>query len=324
MTDPIPYVREPEPVHGRAVWVSPLVRRIVARNPSKFTYHGTGTYIVGRGEVAVIDVGPALSVHVDAVAAALEPGERITHLPVTHTHSDHSPAASIMHERTGAPTYGFGPHGPVAADDPTDVIVFGDDEADGRTMLANERPANELREGADTDFVPNVVLAHGDRLMADGWTLRAVHTPGHTSNHLCFELVEERTLFTGDHVMGWSTTVIAPPDGSLAAYLASLRLLLDRDDLLYRPTHGAPITEPHALVRAYLTHRQERTEQIVAALAHGPATIAAMVPVIYASVSKALWRPAAASMYAHLLLLIESGHVVADEAGRCSTRFRLR
>jgi glyoxylase-like metal-dependent hydrolase (beta-lactamase superfamily II) len=323
MATSIPYVTESEPVHGRAVWVSPLVRRIVAHNPSKFTYHGTGTYIVGRGEVAVIDVGPALEAHVDAVVAALEPGERITHLPVTHTHSDHSPAASIMHERTGAPTYGFGPHGPVAADDPTDVIVFGDDEADGKATVTG-RSVNELREGADTDFAPDVVLSDGDQLAGDGWTLRAVYTPGHTSNHLCFALVEERTLFTGDHVMGWSTTVIAPPDGNLAAYLASLRLLLDRDDLLYRPTHGAPITEPHTLVRAYLTHREERTAQIVAALADGPATIAALVPLIYASVSKALWRPAAASMYAHMLQLIDSGDVVADEPGRCSTRFRLR
>jgi glyoxylase-like metal-dependent hydrolase (beta-lactamase superfamily II) len=323
MAPPIPYVRESEPVHGRAVWVSPLVRRIVARNPSKFTYHGTGTYIVGRGEVAVIDVGPALEAHVAAVMAALEPGERITHLPVTHTHSDHSPAASIMHERTGAPTYGFGPHGPVAADDPTDVIVFGDAEADGKATVTG-RSVNELREGADTDFAPDVVLSDGDQLAGDGWTLRAVYTPGHTSNHLCFALIEERTLFTGDHVMGWSTTVIAPPDGNLAAYLASLRLLLDRDDLLYRPTHGAPITEPHALVRAYLTHREERTEQIVAALADGPATIAALVPLIYESVSKALWRPAAASMYAHILQLIDSGDVIADEPGRCSTRFRLR
>jgi glyoxylase-like metal-dependent hydrolase (beta-lactamase superfamily II) len=324
MATPIPYVRESEPVHGRVEWVSPLVRRIVAGNSSKFTYHGTGTYIVGRGEVAVIDVGPAIDAHVDAVLAALEPGERITHLPVTHTHTDHSPAASVMHERTGAPAYGFGPHGMVPPDDPSDVVVFGDDEADGKARVTSARSADELREGADTNFVPDVVLAHGDQVVGDGWTLRAVHTPGHTSNHLCFELVEERTLFTGDHVMGWSTTVIAPPDGNLAAYLASLRLLLDRDDLLYRPTHGAPVTEPHALVRAYLTHREERTEQIMAALAHGPATIATLVPVIYASVSKALWRPAAASMYAHILQLIETGDVVADEPGRCSTRFSLR
>lgn len=323
MATPIPYVRESEPVRDSAVWVSPLVRRVVAANPSKFTYHGTGTYIVGRGDVAVIDVGPAIDAHVDAVLAALEPGERITHLPVTHTHTDHSPGASVMHVRTGAPTYGFGPHGAVPADDPSDVIVFGDDEADGKVRVATSRLADELREGADIQFVPTIALGHGDQLTGDGWTLRAVHTPGHTSNHLCFELVEERTLFTGDHVMGWSTTVIAPPDGSLAAYLASLRLLLDRDFLLYRPTHGAPITEPHALVRAYIAHREERTQQIVDVLARGPATIASLVPVIYSSVSKALWRPAAASMYAHLLQLIESGVVVADEPGRCSTRFAL-
>jgi glyoxylase-like metal-dependent hydrolase (beta-lactamase superfamily II) len=320
----IPYVRETEPIYGKAEWVSPLVRRVVAHNPSKFTYYGTGTYLVGRGNVAVIDAGPPLSAHVDAIMAALEPGEHITHLPVTHTHTDHSPAAAMVREHSGARTFGFGPHGPVPADDPTDIILFGDDEADGLKRSVSNRPADELREGADTEFAPDVVLADGDMVAGDGWTLRAIHTPGHTSNHLCFELVEERTLFTGDHVMGWSTTVIAPPDGNLAAYLASLRLLLDRDDLLYRPTHGAPITEPQAFVAACLSHREERTRQILETLAHGPATIAELVPVIYASVAKTLWRPAAASMHSHLLQLLESGAVLADEPSRRTTRFRLR
>lgn len=320
----IPYVRETEPIYGKAEWVSPLVRRVLARNPSKFTYHGTGTYLVGRGEVAVIDAGPPIVAHVAAITAALEPGERITHLPVTHTHTDHSPAAAMVRERTGAPTFGFGPHGPVPHEDPTDIILFGDDEADGLNRPASSRPADELREGADTEFAPDVLLADGDTLAGDGWTLRAVHTPGHTSNHLCFELVEERTLFTGDHVMGWSTTVIAPPDGSLAAYLASLRLLLDRDDLLYRPTHGAPITEPQVFAAACLAHREERTQQILDALANGPATIAELVPVIYASVAKTLWRPAAASMHSHLLYLLEANVVEVDEPSRRTAQFRLR
>jgi len=326
MTSPIPYVREDDVVYGLATRVSPLVRRVVAHNPSKFTYHGTGTYLVGRGDVAIIDPGPAIDAHIDSVLGALEPGEHVTHLVVTHTHSDHSPAAAAIGQRTGAPSFGFGPHGEVAIDDPTDVIVFGDAEADSPSDAARAaigEPIDEIREGADTEFQPDVMLADGDTLHGLGWTLRAVHTPGHTSNHLCYELVEERTLFTGDHVMGWSTTVIGPPDGNLGQYMASLRLLLDRDDELYRPTHGAAVTDPRALVAAYLAHRDERTAQILAVLAHGPASIAQLVPPIYASVAKTLWRPAAASMYAHLLQLILDGVVRTDQPGRRSATFSL-
>jgi glyoxylase-like metal-dependent hydrolase (beta-lactamase superfamily II) len=318
----IPYVHETAPPYGMAEWVSPLVRRVVAHNPSKFTYHGTGTYLIGRGSVAVIDPGPESAAHTDAILAALEPGEQITHLVITHTHSDHSPGARLLQERTGAPTYGFGPHGAVPVDDPTDVITFGDAEADG-TAPASKPAGIELREGADTDFVPDIVLGDGDAVLGHGWTLRAVFTPGHTSNHLCFDLVDERTLFTGDHVMGWSTSVIGPPDGSLGQYLDSLRRLLQRQDLHYRPTHGPVIDEPRKLVAAYLAHREERTEQIVAALRTGPTTIAKLVPSIYESVSKGLWRPAAASMYAHMLQLVEDGRVVATEPGRRTSTFAL-
>ena len=325
MSMPIPYVREAEVVYGVSTWVSPLVRRVVARNPSKFTYHGTGTYLVGRGDVAVIDPGPAMGAHIEAVLAALGPGERISHAVVTHTHSDHSPATAAIQQRTGAPSFGFGPHGEVSPDDPTDVVVFGDPEADSQTdaTASSDASTDELREGADTDFSPDVALADGDEVHGRGWTLRALHTPGHTSNHLCFELVEERTLFTGDHVMGWSTTVIGPPDGKLGEYLDSLRLLLARDDLVYRPTHGAEVTDPRGLVAAYIAHRQERSAQIVAALGAGPATIAQLVPSIYVSVVKALWRPAAASMYAHLLQLIEDRVVRSDQPGRRTARFSL-
>ena len=324
MAQPIPYVTEAAPPYGTAERVSPMVRRVVAHNPSKFTYHGTGTYLVGRGEVAVIDPGPLLDAHVDAIVAALEPGETITHIPVTHTHTDHSPAAALLQSRVDAPTYGFGPHGDVPLDDPTDVVVFGDDEADGKlttTLTAAERDA--LREGADTAFVPDVALAEGDTLRGPGWTLQAVYTPGHTSNHVCYELVEERTLFTGDHVMGWSTSVINPPDGSLSDYLASLRKLLGRHDQSYRPTHGTVITEPHALVAAFLAHREARTAQIMSLLEAGPATIAQLVPVVYAAVSKSLWRPAAASMYAHLLQLVEEGQVEASQPGLRTAIFTL-
>jgi glyoxylase-like metal-dependent hydrolase (beta-lactamase superfamily II) len=313
-------VRDLEVVYGRVEQVSPLIRRVVAENPSRFTYLGTGTYIVGRGEVAVIDPGPALDAHVDAIIAALEPGERVTHMVVTHTHSDHSPATRALGERTDAPTWGFGPHGALPDDDPGDRIVFGDEEADRADA---PRDGDVLREAADTAFTPDWHIGHGDVIDGKGWTLEAIHTPGHTSNHLCFALREEDAVFTGDHVMGWSTSVIGPPDGDVAAYLASLRLLLGRDDATYWPTHGPPVTDPHGLVRAFLAHRAERTRQIVAGLAEGQSTIAELVPVMYADVDKGLWRAAAASTYAHLLMLIDEGRVEADGPPRRTSRYQL-
>ena len=311
----MPYVFEPAVEVGRSTPVSPLIRRIVAANPSKFTYHGTGTYLVGHGDVAVIDPGPALPAHVEAIVAALEPAERVTHILVTHTHTDHSPATAALQARTGAPSFGFGPHGPVPPDDPADRVVFGDPEADGKSERASGAGRDELREGADTAFVPDQRLVDGDVVAGSGWTFAAVHTPGHTSNHLCFALAEERSLFTGDHVMGWSTSVIGPPDGDLLQYLASLRLLLGRSDERYWPTHGAAVTDPKSLVTAYITHREERTQQILEALATGPATIAELVPQIYAEVAKTLWRPAAASMYAHVLALVADGRLAVDGDG---------
>lgn len=200
--------------------VSPLIRRIVARNPGPFTFVGTGTYVVGHGRVAVIDPGPALAEHVESLLEALD-GETVTHILVTHTHLDHSPAASVLRQRTGAPTLGFGPHG-------------------------GDRDGGSVEAGADRDFVPEIILRDGDAVDGADWRLEAVHTPGHTSNHLCFALPQEAALFTGDHVMGWSTSVIAPPDGNMAAYMLALERLLTRPDAIYWPTHGGPIREPHA------------------------------------------------------------------------------
>ena len=315
----IPYVRDLEIEYGRVDQISPLIRRVVAHNPSKFTYLGTGTYIIGHGRVAVIDPGPALPDHVDAILAALEPGELITHLVITHTHTDHSPAAALLQPRTGAPTYGYGPHGALAPDDPADVVVFGDREADGRSTPDGD----ELREGADTAFRPDHVITDGRRLDGPSWTLEAVHTPGHTSNHLCYALVEERALLTGDHVMGWSTSVIGPPDGNVNDYVASLDRLLRRADIRYWPTHGPAVEHPHELVRAYIAHREERTEQILAALAGGSETIAEIVPILYAQVSKGLWRAAGASVYAHLLALVADGRVTTEGPARRTSRYRL-
>lgn len=326
---PIPYVREDAVEYGRATAVSPLVRRVMANNPNKFTYRGTGTYLVGHGEVAVIDAGPPLADHVSAILAALEPGERITHLVVTHTHTDHSPATALVQAQVDAPSYGYGPHGAVRPDDPDDRIVFGDAEADRSDELAPDpgesaaEHAARHREGADTEFVPDVVLRDGDELAAPGWTLRAVHTPGHTSNHLCYELVEEHTLFSGDHVMGWSTSVIGPPDGNLNQFLASLTKLLARDDARYRPTHGPVIEDPKTLVRAYRAHRLDRTEQLLGVLREGPTTLAQIVPRLYVEVPKTLWRAAAVSMYAHLLALVDDGRVTVDGTPKLRSTYAL-
>jgi glyoxylase-like metal-dependent hydrolase (beta-lactamase superfamily II) len=169
--------------------------------------------------------------------------------------------------------------------------------------------------------VPDVVLRHGDVIGADGWTLEAVYTPGHAGNHLCYALAAERALFSGDHIMGWSTSVIGPPDGDLRQYLASLRLVLERDDAVLWPTHGPPITDPPPLIRAYLAHREERTAQIMAVLQDGPATLAEIVPRLYGDTPKVLWRGAASSAYAHLLQLVEEGAVIADGAPRRSARY---
>lgn len=286
--------------YARLEEVSPLVRRIVARNPGPFTFHGTGTYVIGRGKVAVIDAGPDLREHVDALLSALE-GEEITHQLVTHTHRDHSPAARAVSERTGARAWGYGPHG------------------QGR-----HQRGETVEAGADLAFAPDVRVGHGDVIEGDGWTIQCVHTPGHCSNHVCFALREEKTLFTGDHVMGWSTSVIAPPDGDMADYMASLDLLLQRDDALYRPTHGPPIEDPAPFVRAFIVHRRAREAQILDCLGRGLDTIAAMVPVMYAGVARVLHPAAARSVLAHLVDMVARGLVRAEGEIGLAARYRLR
>jgi glyoxylase-like metal-dependent hydrolase (beta-lactamase superfamily II) len=290
--------------YGVAETLSPLIRRVVARNPSPFTFKGTGTYIVGRGSVAVIDPGPALPDHVDALLAALA-GETVSHILVTHTHLDHSPAAAALKQATGAPTLGFGPHG---------AGLHGATRSDGAGS----------EEGADRDFVPDHALRDGDTVAGEGWRLTAVHTPGHTSNHLCFALAEERVLFSGDHVMGWSTSVIAPPDGDMASYLRSLDKLLTRDDAVYWPTHGPAIDDPQAHVRAFIAHRREREVAILARLAAGDDAIPAIVDAIYVGLDPRLRSAAGRSVLSHLIALIEDGRVACDGPPTVGARFRLR
>ena len=289
----IPYVREIEFTYGDADEVSPLIRRVVAENPSAFTFKGTGTYIIDHGNVAVIDPGPMIDAHVEALMRALE-GETVSHILITHTHSDHSPAAKPLKKLTGAKTYGYGPHGSGAGE-----------------------------EDGDIDFVPDVEVRHGDIIQGDGWTVECVHTPGHTSNHVCFALKEEKALFTGDHVMGWSTSIVSPPDGNMHDYMKSLRLLLTRDDEIYWPTHGPAIRDPKPFVRAFIAHREEREASIVAEIKAGHAHIKDMVPVIYAAVDPRLYPAAARSVYAHVLGMIEDGRIAVDGEPRMDSELRL-
>lgn len=306
--------------YGAAIGVTPMIRRVICKNPTPFTFKGTGTYIVGHGEVAVIDAGPPLASHLDDVLAALGPDEVVTHAFVTHTHSDHSPLTADLKDRSGAISYGFGPHGAVRPDDPEDRVDFSayisTEEQERYRKEFDELPDELKREGADTDFVPDVALRDGDQVAGNGWTLRAVHTPGHCSNHLCYELVEENSLFSGDHVMGWATSVVGPPDGSMKDYMSSLRKLLPLDHERYWPTHGPSIPDPTAYVRSFIDHREEREEQIVGYLTSGPQKIADFVPTMYEGYDKRLWYPAAGSVHAHMLHLVETGRaVVVDDHG---------
>ena len=249
----------------------------------------------------MIDPGPALEDHVAALIEAVA-GETLTHILITHTHLDHSPAAAALKRATGAKTYGFGPHG---------------------SRRPSESLAGVTEEGGDRDFVPDVELRDGDAVEGPGWHIKAVETPGHTSNHLCFALKEERTLFTGDHVMGWSTSVITPPDGDMAAYMRSLEKLLGRDDALYWPTHGPSIADPKPYVAAFIAHRRERSAAILDAIAAGADTIPAMVARIYVGLDAKLVAAAGRSVFAHLVELVETRRVICDGPPSLEQRYQL-
>jgi glyoxylase-like metal-dependent hydrolase (beta-lactamase superfamily II) len=295
----IPFRRDFAFEYGRLEPVAPGIRRIIARNPGPFTFRGTGTYVIGEGEVAVIDPGPDLPEHIEALLMDLA-GEIITHILVTHTHRDHSPAASAVKEASGAPTYGFGPH------------------------AGGKRGEAGVEEGGDWDFTPDIVVKDGDEIAGDGWRFEAVHTPGHTSNHLCFALPDSGILFSGDHVMGWSTSVIAPPDGDMAAYMNSLEKLLQRRDAVYWPTHGPAITEPQDHVRAFVAHRREREAGIVDCLQAGLGRIDQMVERLYIGLDPSLRRAAGRSVLAHLVDLIGRDVVNCDGPTTTEGHYALR
>jgi len=320
---PIAFDLEFEVEYGRADRVAPDLRRVVANNPSRFTFRGTGTYILGAdtaGSLAVVDPGPDLTSHLDALMETI--GEsRVSHIFVTHTHNDHSPLARRLCELTGALTYGFGPHAAVPSPDPDDRIEFeqdsnasASDPADVAIQTDTSDPTEPEHHdgGFDAEFTPDVFVRHGDVIVGDGWTIDCVHTPGHTSNHMCFGWREQRGLFCGDHVMGWSTSVIGPPDGDMATYMASLELLLHRDDLVYWPTHGHPIKNPHEHVVSFIEHRKAREEAIVEHLERGTTSVKQLVLEIYQHVSPKLYPAAASSVHAHLIHLVAIVRVKAS------------
>jgi glyoxylase-like metal-dependent hydrolase (beta-lactamase superfamily II) len=312
--------------YGASMPVAARVQRVIAENPSKFTYHGTGTYIVGgdasgRGDVVVIDPGPRLDSHRDALAASLA-GCTVRAILITHCHADHSPLAAWLAAETGAPTFAFGPHGADTwdiGDDPPDVLAAERLEAAARRAASELDGSAEtepvLEETTDRNFVPDVAVVSGDEVAAgDGWRMTALHTPGHTSNHTCFVFDDgtTRTIFTGDHVMGWSTTVVSPPDGDMADYLESLRVVAGRGDNVAIPTHGPPIPDPAGFVTDLIEHRVQRERQVLDAVRSGHDTIAAMVELLYADVRRELHKPARRSVLSHLVKLVDDGEIAVD------------
>ena len=307
MADPLDRRQGPPP--GRVLQVAPGVRRLGCDNPSPMTFTGTQTYLVGRGDVAVIDPGPADPAHLDRLMATLEPHERVAWIVVTHSHLDHSPGARALKDLTGAPIAGFGPHG------------------SGMTAtmrrLAGEGPALGGGEGADVAFEPDERVLDGSAIEGAGWRLEVLHTPGHLSNHISLALAGSGVLFTGDTVMGWATTVVSPPEGDMGQFMATLDRLARRDDRLYLPGHGQPVTEPAAMVRWQIAHREKRFEQILDALRAGPADPARLAGRIYTGLDPRLLPAASRTVLASLIALAEAGRVRTPEDPGASAHFEL-
>ncbi len=284
----IPFVKTFDFEYGVAAQLSPLVQRVIADNPGPFTYTGTGVFIVGTDSVCVIDPGPTTPDHIAAIDHALE-GRTVSHILVTHHHVDHSPLAKPLAEKHGCQVYGFGVQ-----------------------PVPPQGGEIRLEAGDDLSFKPDVEIRDGHIIEGDGWTLEAIHTPGHTSNHLCYALQEENTLFSGDHIMGWSTSVVSPPDGHMGDYLKSLNTVLEREFDIIRPTHGPAIKEVRTFVQAYIDHRTLRENQILGVLETGIDKIGEIVALLYKDVDKRLHPAAAHSVLSHMIHLRETGRVNAD------------
>ena len=293
----IPFIREFEFEYGRVAQLSPLIQRVIANNPGPFTYTGTGVYIIGDKNVAVIDPGPALPEHRAALDKALE-GRKVTHVLMTHHHIDHSPLAIPLARDHGCDVYGY-----------------------GLQLRPPEGGEVRLEAGDDLTFKPDVEIRCGDVIQGDGWTIEAIHTPGHTSNHMCFDLREENTLFSGDHIMGWSTSVVSPPDGHMGDYLDSLKRIKARKFDRIWPTHGPCIDKVDEFVGAYIDHRLAREAQIMCALESGLTEIMPIVEKLYVDVDKRLYPAAAHSVLSHLIHMRETGRVTSDQADGLKTHY---
>ena len=302
MSDDLTFDRSFDLAPGRAEEVVPGVRRIVADNPGPFTFKGTLTYILGRGKVAIIDPGPEDENHVRAVLDAVR-GESVTHIFVTHTHRDHSPATPAIKAATGATVYAEGPH------------------RASRPLNAGEAPRMEASN--DTEFRPDHALADGDVVSGDGWSLEAVTTPGHTANHMAFALKGSELMFSGDHVMGWSTTIVAPPDGAMADYMGSLNKLTARKESVYLPGHGGAIREAPRFVAGLILHRKAREASILHRLAKGATDIATIVRAAYIGLDPRLVNAAGFSVLAHMEDLVARGAVVTDGPPSINGVYRL-
>lgn len=280
-----------EPAHGEAVPVAPGVLRVTANNPSPFTFHGTNSYIVGKDTLAVIDPGPEDEAHLAALLKAIG-GRPVSHIFVSHTHRDHSPLAARLKQETGALTAAEGPH------------------RDARPLRIGE--LNPLDAANDEEFSPDIALPDGGAIEGDGWAIRAIHTPGHAANHAVFALEGSGLLFSGDHVMAWSTSIVAPPGGAMSDYMASLDKLIERDDRRFLPGHGGPVETPAAFMRGLKGHRKMRERAILERLRSGDRTIAEMVAAIYRDIDPRLHGAAGLSVLAHLEDLVARGLAGAD------------
>lgn len=303
MSDDIPFDKTFDLAPGTIEEVAPGVRRILCNNPGPFTFKGTVSYIVGNGRVAIIDPGPLDEAHIAALLEAVR-GETVTHIVVTHTHRDHSPAAARIKAATGAPTFGEGPHRAASA----------------LNVGADIRP---LDASGDMDFRPDHALADGDVVEGDGFALEAVATPGHCANHMAFALKGTPMLFSGDHVMAWSTPVVAPPDGAMSDYMASLDKLAKRPETTYFPGHGGAVRDAPRFVQAYIRHRRAREAAILDRLAAGEADIPSLVSGIYVGLDPRLTRAAGLSVLAHLEDLVARGRVVTEGMPAAGGRYRL-
>jgi glyoxylase-like metal-dependent hydrolase (beta-lactamase superfamily II) len=290
MTDPIPFDRS-EPQPGRLEQVAPLLRRWVTANPGPFTFTGTCVYVVGIGKVAVVDPGLGRAGEAEALLSALG-RESVARIVVTHTHRDHSPGARTLKALTGAPIAGCGPH------------------RAARDLHLGER--NPLDASADAEHAPDEEMGEGDRIAAGGCTLTAIETPGHTMNHLAFRIEEANALLSGDHVMAWSTSIVAPPDGDMGAYMASLEKLRGRPEEIFWPGHGGPVTDPQRFVRGLIGHRRMREQSILQLLGRGAAAIPDLVDRMYVGLQPGLKGAAALSVYAHLEDLVRRGLAATD------------